>query len=1362
MLKHAPSICVYLITVTLFAQEVVFKNITTSSGLSHNEVNCILQDRQGFMWFGTNDGLNRYDGYEFKLYQFNAETYKGLNSNLVQSLAEDAFGNIWVGTTNSGVNIIRNTDDSVLDVKVIVNQTNLLEKENIYGIDVVDNIVIVFTKETIFFFKAGEEGYTPLKVEGKFFMHTGGFATNCFLRNAKNNYIIGTTNGLKTLTLTVNNDNIKATIYDVKKWINVASIVPYQKGYLVGTKDRLYYLDKNLRFRLIDYKAYDVLLVKNKDEVLAGNNHGLFRVGFSGDVKLKLTSEHKFDIKGIRNRIKTIYRSRDGIIWIGTNGNGVTQLKRHTNAFRLYKDNVASDNLRNNPINTFFEDSKENLWIGTNKGGISYFPSGIYDYSLVSKDIFDNGRPINNMKCFHEIQFQNTSYVIASTHYPLNVQVYTTDGTKLEHTPLNNFLKNIFHPITAMVSDGDYLWLGTHEGGLYRYNLKKDNFRRFLVNNSPTFQSNLVRSILLDSKERLWIGTDKGLHVLKHNDRFKDMPIFKVYQSSTNDKNSLSYNYILPIIETTTNDIWVGTLGGGINKYIDEADVFERWTTKKGLPNNNIKAILEDDLGTLWLSTNKGICSLNPVTNQILNFNVSDGLQDYEFNELSAIKRKSGELLFGGDKGFNAFYPKLVEVDSTPPHTLLFKKLQFPTRSDNNEAVLNTSELLDYQQSKLPVSLKYNENSFTAYFTALEYFAPEKICYKYRLLGFEEQWNEIDAQSRFAKYTNLNPGDYTLEVLTTNSQGIWAKSPLTLSINIGFPWYQSPLAYITYILILISVIYFFQRYSFIRNKMKQELLLDRLEKEKEKELTKVKLQFFTNISHELRTPLTVIKSYFQDIAPKWESLPKTKVNHGLKVIEQNVDNLLNLVSQILDFRKLENDKMQLMPSKENIVVFTKELISSFEVLANKKQINLQFKSSSQDIFFWFDKEKMHKILSNIISNAIKYTPEHGEVKVIINELDDHVKIEIKDTGIGILEEEKSKVFNRFYKSKNTNNITQPSTGIGLSLTKGLVNLHNGIIELETAVNKGSNFILYFKKEFKGFHIPPHVPENKVETCKLNNGLKAYEEAQFEVKNSPKVYKEKLVLIVEDNDNLRDFLSEKLQAHFKVITAPNGKLGLEKSKTESPDLVISDIMMPLMNGYELCDAIKNDEIISHIPIILLTAKSTSEAKLQGFNVGADAYVHKPFEWEVLFAQILAIINTREKIWRRIGDNPYFKTSEVTFTTRDANFLNTITRLIEEHMANQDFSVKMLSSLYNDIPKDAINTKIKALTGKTCVQYIRLIRLRKAAQLLKKQHNRVSEVTYEVGYSDLQHFREHFKKEFNMSPSAYKKQYISNKG
>lgn len=1352
MIRLLTYLCLAVASLPLFADNsYVFSNISTKDGLSQNDVNCILQDRLGFMWFGTYDGVCRYNGYDFEYFRFNAENDNSLNSNLIHTISEDAHHNIWVGTDDKGLCVIRHSDQKIINIVINENGRNLLAQEVICGIHFFKDIAVITAKDAVFFIRFTADHFTPLSLQGKAKHKLRTLSASMSIIHNDSTLAIGTVNGIHYIELQ-NTDSL-AIKYYTKFWKTRAyDIKKFRDGLLISDAISLYFINKyNKEFPFLK-KEYRSIWVEDDQTIWAGNSQGLHKIRLESASSLTIKSIETFNNTNTKNQIqsnaiKAISEDNLGNLWIGTEGGGVTQLSKRGNKFSHFGENTLSKNLHKAQISALYEDSQQQLWIGTTQYGVSRFPKNIYDYNTQCTDYNINDIQQHNILGFQEIVSNGERFIIAASHYPIEIQVFDINGHRVKNTPLVKSLEALRHPVFSMAADQHYLWLGTYAAGLYRLNL--NNFKKSWLTpqNTQRISSKIIRNLYNDSQDRLWIGTDKGLNLMPSQEKRKHHPKVSVFKNNPEENKSISYDYILPITETRDGEIWIGTLGGGLNRFNEKDTSFTHITSQDGLSNNSIKGIVEDQDGHLWISSNKGISRLNRSTKEIVNYSITDGLQDYEFREMAFCSRANGEILFGGNNGFNSFHPKTIKTDSSEAK-IWITALDIVGPSIKSNYSYQLAALNQKIDSEEAIILKHKENSFTAYFTALHYIAPEKINYKYRLIGFDRDWNNMGAQSRFAKYTNLNPGHYTLEILASNSDGVWEKSPKTLHISIKKPWYNTWFAILCYASLAMATFLFFRRYSFIRNKIKNELMMEHFEKEKVEELTQIKLRFFTNISHELRTPLTIIKSYFDGISRQWESLPNEKINNDFGVINRNIDALMRLINQILDFRKMEQNKMELKLESENIILFTQNILSAFEQIAKDKNILLNFHHKEEKVMLAFDKEKMEKIINNLLSNAFKYTPNNGQVDVSIIEEEQQIALLVKDNGIGIKAENQIHIFERFYQTKKVK--AQNSTGIGLSLTKGLVDLHQGSIEVQSEANQGSTFTVCIPKK-----IDQSLAYTTPDTKHHNNDIPEIDNAidNKQLANISK-FKEKTILVVEDNHDLRRYLVQSLAEHFTVLEAENGQIGLELSIEQQPDMLISDVMMPIMDGYELCHSIKNNEHISHIPVLLLTAKNTDEAQLQGFKLGADAYISKPFNLEVLIARILNVFISREKIIERISKNPFFTNEEVAFTVRDEEFLNKISAIIKHQMAEPNFSVEQLSEEI-DISKLNLNKKIKALTGKTTVQYIRHVRLCRAAELLKQQHNRISEVTYEVGYGDLQHFREHFKKEFGMAPSAYQK-------
>lgn len=1345
-------------SMNLCAQEYVFKQISTQHGLSQNDVNCIFQDQQGFMWFGTADGLNRYDGYEFKTFSYQVDQSNGLTSNIIQTIAQDQNQNIWIGTGEGGVNIIDYHDENIRLPVALKNQSCLLANKYVGNIAMLNNLVIVMGKESICFFKMEGEKCEHVMVNNKASLQNGAKFTNCYQLISDSTLLIGTKQGLRILNFKWAANGIQASVSSKLLNYNVYELEPFRDGHLVYClHDSLYFMDAELSLSPILKERINCMLVEGDTNVWLGTHAGLKYLSFKNDSSLKVTSTVIYDYHNSKeaiasNVVRRIFKDKSGMIWLSTKSGGLTMMDKRSTKFDLYPSHMHPENHLRISATCFLEDSQQKLWIGKSDGTITIYPPQNLNFETGGVEVLNLDFP-HSIRLLKEVKIGDYSYIIAANNYSTRLKVLDLNGKILTEAPNIDFLHSaqLNRPINTILQDEDYLWIGTYEGGLYRHHLGKNQTKCFLTQNTKSLCSNLIDALCLDSAGNLLIGTNKGLNVLLRDEKNKMQPKFQQFTHANSSKDSLSFNHITSIIKHSNQEIWIGTMGGGLNRFNYDQKTFSCVSTHDGLPSNSVKGIIEDDNQNIWIASNNGLSLLNVENFDITNFNPSDGLQDNEFKMRAYCKLKNGTLIFGGSNGFNTFCPTLMQQD-TATAKIELTAMVLPAKDKKEEVYHNRAKLFRHVTDVTPIQLKHTQNSFTIYFSSLNFFTPNTVEYKYRLAGFDAGWSNTYNHTRFAKYTNLQPGEYTFEVIATNDDGIWMQKPLQLHLKISKAWYETYLAYAFYTLIVFAIFIVFTRFSLMRNNIKNNLLMERFEREKVNQLTQYKLRFFTNISHELRTPITIIKNYFEDIAPNWQQMTKEKINNDILVITRNINSLHRLVSQLLYFRKMEQENVELSPDKHDIVQFLSEVMSSFQLLAENKKIELSLKCPFKVLEFWFDKDKMEIILNNILSNAFKYTPEGGMITVRLNESEEEVKIEIEDTGNGIPLSIQNHIFERYYMGSTPNN-TMGNTGIGLNLTKGLVELHKGRIELRSIEGVGSCFMLFFQKGFN------HLKENKHQKLENQNVTVEIGEPADQVNPSEiplESYKGKSVLVVEDNVDLCTFLTQKLQGEFKVYSAANGKEGLEICLEHMPDIVVSDIMMPQMNGYELCDAIKNNETISHIPVILLTAKVNEESELQGFKLGADAYVGKPFNIDILIARVIAILYSRQKVWQRIGENPFFSASEVTFTAKDEQFLGNITNLIETHMSNPNFSVEQLAEYYS-ISTLNLNKKIKALTGKTSVQFIRLTRLRKAAELLKAGHNRVSDVTYDVGYSDLQHFRTHFKKEFSITPSQFKNKY-----
>jgi len=1360
-----------ILFLSIHAQNYNFEPITTQQGLSQNDVNCIFQDHNGFLWIGTNDGLNRYDGYTFRTYRVNSDSKvgKGLSSNLIFKVKEDRNGRLWIATSNEGVCVFDVEKEEFTQIRNISENPVCLADNRVLDIACMsDGSVWVATISGVSIINEKDGKFVTTNLITIANSPLVSKACNLVVEDSKGRKWLGFYNGLVVCETDLSGVTTRAIgRFDGQ---NIRTVLSVDNGLIIGTGSGLYYLqeghspDDNQISKIINAPCRNAIVDKSKQTIYVGTHKGLMI--YACDFKqnsfaLKAQFEQNESSNSINNNmIMSIYEDNSGIIWIGTKGGGLNKYNPNRKKFNHYKSSDQEGSLSSNKVRAIAEDSKHNIWIGTENGGINFLDASEKRNFTAGFKNFTAGNAMVEGNVYSLLQASDDEIWVGASYQLYKFQL---NKKKNGFAPEDlHWLNEIKESTFSMLKDlQNNIWIGTYgTSGLFKYtqvnnNYKLLNFRAKGVTGS--LSSNIIRSLLLDKSGNIWIGTDAGLNVIPADELNKDNPEFKVFKNNPSDKNSLSNDYILPVFQATNGDIWVGTMGGGLNKieHADKLDAvsFKRYGVAEGFPNEVIKGILEDENGCLWISSNKGLTKFDPATNAVMNFDISDGLQDYEFGELACCKLDDGLMIFGGINGINTFYPNQIKEDKAPSQ-VAFTDLQILNKSIKvGEEIHNRVILEKVINQTERIKLKYSENSFAIYFSALHFSAPLKNKYKYMLEGFDKNWIIKGADERFAKYTSLSPGTYVFKLYASNNDGIWNDTARELEIIVIPPWWRSNLAYVFYFLLFFVMLLFFQRYSFIRIKKKNDLLMEHFEKEKTEELTKMKFQFFTNISHEFRTPLTLIIGSVQKMQAEEDDLSPS-LQERCRVISRNSSVMLRLINQLMDFRKMEQDKMVLSVSSGNIVAYLKDVYSSFKEVAADKNIEFTFSAPADELEVWMDTDKIEKIIYNLLSNAFKFTKNGGRVDMVVSSEADYVIVQVKDNGIGIPKEMQKRIFDRFYQATNLKQQSAVGTGIGLSLSKGLAELHHGDIRFNSEEGLGSCFELVLKKgkeHYKDTDFEKVQPKQVISV-----ELPVMIEASVPDRTTPTsldansgIHKYSL-LIVEDNVELLDFLSAVFGNHYNVYRAANGIEGLEIIEQQDINIVISDIAMPKKDGYELCKEIKTEERYSHIPVILLTAKTTPEDSIKGYQLGADAYVSKPFDINILEAQVAAVLANREELKLRFRKSVEIVPSEVTTTAADEKFLSRILTIVEENLSDNEFSVEKLAVLYG-MPKINITKKIKSLTGENTRIFIRDVRLNRAYQLLRTGRYSVVEVMYEVGFLDVKHFRSSFKSKFNMNPS-----------
>ncbi|MEJ6980596.1 two-component regulator propeller domain-containing protein [Pedobacter sp. P351] len=1327
-------------------------------GLSFGIVNSITQDNKGFIWIATSDGLNRFDGHSFTVFKNEPNNPYGIASNHVQSVFKDSQGLLWISSRNGLTSF---DTGSQRFIRYNSNGKKPDKKDDITCVtESRDNNLWVATAAGFYYFNKKNKKFTPYNTG-----NLKGLNTNSILNiyeDSKGFLWVGT-NGFGIQVFAVLGSQVKRQSKIIpplpEARINKIFEDKDQNVWVATSNGLALYSRKLNSFQLFNGHDYNLpgniflSVIENGDkEILVGlQDGGLYKVASSQSAS-KYQFEPVKDSNGslvTKWSVQTLFLDKDKNIWLGTYGNGifmVNSIPKKFRKFQIRKDLEGSDFVR---FYGLTQDNEGLYWLGTDGDGIF----------KVTKE----GKILKN---------------------------YRADGRKGSIT--DNAV------LSALKDSRDRLWFGTYKSGLMRYDKKSDAFQSFSYNSkSPgSLKYNDVRVIYEDSKQNIWVGTNGGglnLFDLKT----------ETFDNWNPDNSEIASNDVRAITEDSSGNLFVGTYGGGVNYYDVRRNAFfklfetsaesgvlvnnvvyalyldkegqlwigaegdglviyntktkaiTKYNEKNGLANNTVYSIKADAQGNVWLSTNKGISKVDGKTRKIYNYDESDGLQGGQFHEGSALVGENGNyMLFGGTEGCNFFDPGNIKPSKSAPKVLI-TGLNIYGQPTDRAKFENIKDITEASQ----IELNPDQPVFSINYLTLNYGFPHEGEYAYKLEGLDKEWNFVKGQ-RSATYRYLAPGTYIFKVKASNEDGIWADTFSSISVVILPPWYKTWWAYLIYAGLIGVAIYSLILYRTRQARLKFKVKAAQFEAEKEKELHEKKINFFTNVSHEFRTPLTLI------INPAKELLHDDSHNASmgnLNTIYRNARRLLSLVDQLLLFRKSESEMSKLKLVKLNISSVCQEVYLCFTHQARKKNIDLSFETANNSLEIIADREKMEIILFNLISNALKNTPEKGSITIKVLETDQDVLIEISDTGIGIPEIVGERIFQQFYQVQNNSSGSAGGFGIGLSLVKSFVESHKGCVSYESKTGQGTKFSVLFKKgkeHFKDAIIFEELHESSVFLEELV--VESQMEQDFGVRpagnsESTEVYSDdKRILIVDDNVQIRQYVKQLFEGEFEVLEAENGDKGLETVKKYMPDLVISDIMMQGISGIELCSRIKDDPALNHIPVILLTASSSDEVKLKGIECGAEDFISKPFEKEMLIARVAGILKNRNDLQNYFFNHITLKPDNSKISDEYKQFLDRCIRIVEENLSESQFGIKVLADRIG-MSRSTLYSRIKSISGQSPNEFIRFIRLRKAAEMFISTECTVSEAAYKVGIKDIKHFREQFNKVFGMNPSEYMKKY-----
>ena len=1324
-----------------------FQNLSAKDGLSQNGVMCIFKDSKGFMWFGTRDGLNKFDGYEFKTYRDSDsfENNSTISNNFIKDVSEDENGIIWIAT-NDGLNSFdRNNDKFTTYINSPIDPSTISNNK-------ITSLLFTSKKELWIGTENGLNLYNPKRKTFQRLLNMpntddsiGKNKINALLEDFDGNIWIGTEkNGLikydtkdKKISYFKHNPKNNKAISN----FGISTLTQRKNGEIwIGTEGAgisilypnetiVHFASSKKEHNSISNNMIRKIVFDNKDNAWIATYNGLNYYNTKTQKFHVYTKSPKSNNSLSNNSIRSLYIDNN-LLWAGTYFGGINLANLAERKYTHYQYNYNDKHsLSYNVVGAMIEDTKGNIWIGTEGGGLNYFN--------FSKKIFERIESIKGHKIPYEtiksLLLDSKDNLWIGTHLYGLIKINLKTGIKDTFFDKKSSIANLSdNSMVAILEDcNGMIWIGT-ESGLKTYNPKT---KEIFIKSKNT----AITAIFEDSENNIWVGTKQsGLLLVSKNTIIN-------YTHNPLDKKSITHNSICEIFEDADGKLWVGTYGGGLNCFDKKTQSFTSYTTEQGLVNNIIFSIEEDSEKNLWTSSPNGISKININTNTIQTYTPDKGLPIEELNTQSILKHSTGILFFGGFNGLMSFNTKMNETNMLSPKLHISEiKLSNKKIKPNDKTGILVAPISETKE----ICFTHEQNTFSIEFTALNYYELGKNEYAYMLEGLEENWNYV-GNVRTATYTNLAPGEYIFKVKTRNNEGIWNKETKTLKITKLPPYWKTAWAYFLYITLTIGILLIIRKYLLIRYNLENKLKLEKLEKNQVEELTKLKLKFFTNISHDFRTPLTLIDAPLQQLINNPGSENSTK---HLQLIKKNVDFMLRLINQLMDFRKTQTTTLSLKLSYEPIIPFIKEIMYSFQEQAKSKDIKFIFISRTKERTIYFDKNKVEKIIYNLLSNAFKFTPENGTITVQAttksadeqNE-NDFIEISIKNTGSGIESRKISKIFDRFYQEKNHNDQEQIGTGIGLSLVKTLVEIHKGYVFAESDAINFTNFTF-------GLSLTDiYNDDDKIKTvAKLDLNIPVKPAKQKE-QTQTKTHTHS-ILIVEDNIDLRKFLAQTLEEEFQIFVAENGEIGLELAKKHKPSIIISDIMMPKMNGLELCNAIKEDKKTSHIPILLLTARTADSIEQDSYNTGANDFISKPFDIKILKAKIKNLISSMNSIKSQSRKEVLLDDSEINNNTADEEFLEKLSNYIRDHITDPNLNVNKTGEELG-ISRVHLYRKVKKITNQTPVEFIRNFRLNVAAKLLEQDIYNINEVCYKVGFQDIGYFRKCFKKKYNISASEY---------
>ncbi len=1344
---------------------------------------CFLHDSNGFLWIGSQEGLARYDGYDLKFYTYVPFDSTSLSNNWVSDIKEDKNGNLWVSTWGGGLDYFNQRTEKFARFLQETNSPKSISCKNVRSIIANDDGTVWIGTQ--------ERGLLHMSFDsnGNAVYRAYDFSTAedarrkerdnavwSLLKDSEGKLWIGTfENGLICLdaatdershyrhdpqdptSLSCNSVSSLCEDDSGNIWIGTGNAVLDIKGQGLAKFDRkardfTAFKHDPSDSRSICSNSLNTVLIDHTNTLWIGtSDSGLCSVQVDqlyGPAKPVFTE--RSDFRG--DMIYSLYEDRLGDMWVGLLAMYLCKYDGQRNPFMWYRHIPGNPNsLRSNAVSCIYVDREDRIWFGYNFSGLTRFDPCTGVYKHYQYDPADpNGISSNRVNAICE---DKRGMMWVGT-YDRGIDILNPSDESFAHIradPNNPFGLRSDNIKFLLKSGSGNIWVSTLNEGLQLYDQDSKHFKLFDIDSSTSGDE--TTSILYeDSQGTLWVGTmNNGLYGVTIADA--QMKTVKHYVHDPRNSNTLSQNFAVDIIQSKvvdTNALWIAT-SVGLNKLDPRTETFTHYFKKDGLPHDFVLKLLEDNEGNIWASTAYELCVYNVNTRTFNSYGKDDGLPVSGFagSRQNSAATRDHQLLFGAAYGALGFYPEKVIGNPVMPHIVLTDFKIWHERATLDTAI----------QFKKMITLNHDQNTFGFEFSDLNLTTSKRNQFAYKLEGLHDHWIYL-GNERAVSFANIDPGTYVFRVKAASSESMGSEGGASLAIIIAPPWWKTIWAYVAYVIIVGTILGTIYRVRMHRVQLAHRLLLEQLEAEKMHEVDRMKSRFFANISHEFRTPLTLVLGPLE----KWrEKAHDRDEKKDLGVAARNAHRLLRLVNQLLDLSKLEAGALKLRASRINIVPLAKGIAYSFETSDGTRGVALKVGVEEEEIEVYCDKEMVEKILSNLLSNAFKFTPKGGSVTCTVkrNSVPSHkgmtevAEINVSDTGIGISPEQLDRIFDRFYQIDASQTREHEGSGIGLALVKELVELHHGAIRVQSEVGKGTTFTVRLPLG-RGYLKDDEIVETSVatETAVQELEVGVAEETKEEMGLEVGKGENPIILVVEDNAEMRAYIKDYLISAYQVAEARDGAEGIEKAQEIIPDLVISDVMMPRKDGYELCKTLKLDLKTSHIPIILLTAKAASENKVEGLETGADDYLIKPFEPKELLARVKNLIELRRKLRERFRASAPLKPGEIAVTSMDDAFLSKVMAAVKQHMSDEHLRIDALG-IEVGMSRVQLHRKLTALTNLSPGEFIRYIRLHRAMDLLQKDAGTVSEIAYTVGFSDPSYFSKCFHKQFGKSPTDFKK-------